>query len=169
MSFNNGPVFTVGETQTYVSPTVVPWGENDFLVFHTGVDGNIYNTAVYDDGSHLQYWNNIPGNTTDMPVSVAQMGANSYNVYVVYRGMGTDQRVWGVWYDADNDYWLAPDNIGGGLSITAPSVAYNPASNALFVAAQGLDNNLWMVNQPLGAASWNNWESQNITTYDTHI
>jgi hypothetical protein len=95
MSLNNGAVFTIDETQTLVVPTVVPWGTDSFLVFHTGVDGHIYSAAVFPDGSTTG-WSPVPNNFTNMPVSVAQMGANSMNVYMVYRGQGNDQRVWAV-------------------------------------------------------------------------
>jgi hypothetical protein len=167
MSFNNGPVFTIGETQTYVAPTVVPWGPNSFLVFHTGVDGRIYSAAVYPDGSNSGSWTPVSNNFTNMPVSVAQMGANSYNVYMVYRGQGDDQRVWGTWWDESNESWSNAENIDGGLSITAPGVVYNQDSRQLFVAAQGLDNNVYMTQQALGADGWATWANQNIATYDT--
>jgi hypothetical protein len=43
-SWNNGYPFSLGgsSTATYASPQVVGWGPDNFAVFHTGTDGNIY-------------------------------------------------------------------------------------------------------------------------------
>jgi hypothetical protein len=166
MSLDNGRPFQIGVTASNVSPTVVPWGPNAFMVFHTGTDGNIWFTPVYGDGSNSGTWYNVPGNTTQMPVSVAQMGTDSYNLYMVYRGFGNDPRVWGTWFGGPNG-WSTPENISGGLANTAPAVVMNNVTNNLFVTVQGTDNQLWMTNQPLGAIGWNSWTPLGIDTFDT--
>jgi hypothetical protein len=119
LSFNNGPAYTLGTTATYVSPTVVPFGPDSFMVFHTGTDERIYYAIVYNDGSWDNQWDPVPWQSTDMPVSVAQMGTGSYDLYMVYRGQGNDQRVWGSSFtDAG---WGSAVNIGGGTSPSAPT------------------------------------------------
>jgi hypothetical protein len=169
MSRDNGSPFTIGGTATYVSPTVVPWGPDSFLVFHTGVSGDIWYTAVYSDGSNSGTWYNVPGNTTNLSVSVAQMGANSYNVYMVYRGVGNDQRVWGTWLGGPNG-WSSAENISGGLANAGPSVVMNNVSNQLTVAIQGTDNQLWITSQALGAHGWNSWRPEGVyTSYSPHL
>jgi hypothetical protein len=164
-SINNGNPFQLSPVQTNVAPTVIAWGTGGFLVFATGTDGTIWYTGWDDDGTPFGEWFNVPGNFTNMTVSAVQMGTNSDNVYMVYRGLGNDQRVWGTWWGPNG--WSTPENIGGGLSITAPSVTYNPSSNRLYVAVQGLDNNAYMTQQTLGTTGWATWASQNINTYDT--
>jgi hypothetical protein len=166
MSLDNGSPFTIAETASYVSPTVAPWGPNAFMVFHTGVDGNIWYTPVNSDGSNLGKWYNVPNNTTNMPVSVAQMGTDSYNLYMVYRGVGNDKRVWGTWFGGPNG-WSTPENISGGSANTAPAVVMNNVSNRLYVAVQGTDNALWMTSQALGAHGWNSWDRLGQPTVDT--
>jgi hypothetical protein len=167
MSIDNGNAFTISGTKTFASPTVVPWGPVSFLVFHTGVDGNIYYTAVFSDGSNWGTWFNVPGNFTNMSVSVAQMGPGSDNVYMVYRGLGNDQRVWGTWFSGQNGVWSTPENISGGLGNSSPGVSMNNFSNRLTVTVGGTDNQLWMTSQALGAHGWNSWTPMGVSTYDT--
>jgi len=99
-----------------------------------------------------------------MSVSVAQMGTNSENVYLVYRGYGNDHRVWGTWYVGSSGQWANAENISGGLANAGPSVVMNTASNQLTVAVQGTDNQLWMTSQEPGAQSWNSWIPQGVYT-----
>jgi hypothetical protein len=167
MSLDNNIAFTIGGTETFASPTVVPWGPVSFLVFHTGVNGDIFYTAVFSDGSHWGTWYNVPGNFTNMSVSVAQMGPGSDNVYMVYRGLGNDKRVWGTWFSGQNSVWSTPENISGGLGNSSPGVSMNNVSNRLTVTVAGTDSQLWMTSQALGAHGWNNWTSMGVSTFDT--
>jgi hypothetical protein len=168
MSFNNEDAFTIGTTETYVSPTVVPWGPGSFMVFHTGVDGNIYWTVVYDDGGYEGQWYQVPGQTTNMPVSVTQVGPGSNDVYMVYRGVGNDQRIWGTLYNSVAGEWQNTENIGGGLSPSAPSVAWNPYAGTLNVVARGEDSQVWMING--FTDNWSSWYQEGGNTIDTpHI
>jgi hypothetical protein len=167
MSIDNGDAFTIGGTVTNASPTVVPWGPVSFLVFHTGVNGDIFYTAVFSDGSNWGTWFNVPGNFTNMSVSVAQMGPGSDNVYMVYRGLGNDQRVWGTWFSGQNRVWSTPENISGGLGNSSPGVSMNNVSNRLTVTVGGTDSQLWMTSQALGAHGWNNWTPMGVSTFDT--
>jgi hypothetical protein len=168
MSLNNEDAFTIGTTATNVSPTVVAWGEDSFMVFHTGVDSNIYYTVVYGDGGYEGQWFAVPNQTTNMPVSVTQVGEGGNNLYMVYRGVGDDRRVWGTYFNNGLGEWQYIDNIGGGLSNSAPSVAYNPEAAALTVVVRGDDNAVWMNSGWLN--DWSSWTSEGSTTIDTpHI
>jgi hypothetical protein len=164
MSLDNGKAFTIGGTVTYVAPTVVAFGSDSFMVFHTGDGGNIWYTQVFGDGHSDGTWTDIPGQTTNLTVSAAQMGPSSNNLYLVYRGSGSDTRVFGTWYDGQNNTWSGAAVINGGLAINGPGVSMNNATNQLFVTAQGLDSQLWMTHQTLGASSWNNWSPMGIYT-----
>jgi hypothetical protein len=164
MSLDNGKAFTIGGTVTYVSPNVAPWGDDGFMVFHTGDDGNIWYTPVYGDGNNNGTWTAVPGQTTNLTVSVAPMGQSSNNLYLVYRGSGNDLRVFGTWYDFSSNTWSGAEVISGGLANTAPGVSMNNATNQLFVTAQGTDNQLWMIHETLGASSWPNWVPMGVYT-----
>lgn len=167
MSLANGKPFTIGGTVTYVAPTVVAFGSDSFMVFHTGDSGDIFYTQVFGDGTNSGSWNAVPGNFTNMTVSVAQMGKNSNQLYMVYRGLGNDLRVWGLWYNGQNNTWSAPENINGGMANNAPGVSMNYNTNTLFVTAQGTDNSVWMTHQTVGASSWTNWVSLAESTQQT--
>jgi hypothetical protein len=167
MSRDNGVPFTIGGTVTFESPAVAPFGSDSFMVFHTGDDGNIWYAQVFGDGTHDNTWTAVPGNFTNLPVSVAQMGTNSNNLFLVYRGLGNDLRVWGTWYDGQTGTWAAADNISGGLANNAPGVSMNNATNQLIVTAQGTNNHLWMTHQALGASSWNGWSDMGVTTVNS--
>lgn len=169
VSFNNGPAYTLGNyTATNVTPTVVPYGPDSFMVFHTGTDGNIYYTTVYNDGSWENTWFQVPWQTTNMPVSVTQMGPGSYDLYMVYRGSGNDQRVWGTSYSDVG--WGTANNIGGGTSPSAPSVAWNDFVARPYVVLRGGDNQVWM-NSVIGgtdaAPTWGSWFQEGGSTIDT--
>jgi hypothetical protein len=171
LSFNNGYAYTLGTTATNVSPTVVPFGPDSFVVFHTGTDGRIYYTTVYNDGSWDNVWYVVPWQTTNMPVSVTQMGTDSYDLYMVYRGSGSDQRVWGTSFtDAG---WGNAVNIAGGSSPSAPSVTWNNYLARLYVMLRGEDNQVWMTTTSGGTdaqPSWYDWEQEGGSTIDTpHI
>ena len=168
MSLDNGTPFQIGTTATNVAPAVVASGTDGFLVFHTGTDGNIYYTGVFIDGSNYEQWFSVPEQTTQMPVSVAQMGLGSTDVYMVYRGYGNDTRVWGTWFDAFEGDWSQAENINGGQANSAPTIslvpelpatAENPIPYAdrLVVSAVGTDNNIWTTGQFVGADSWSPW------------
>jgi hypothetical protein len=167
MSLNNGTPFTIGGTVTFQSPTVAPFGSDSFMVFHTGDDGDIWFTQVFGDGHNSGTWNAVPGNFTNLPVSVAQMGPNSNNLFLVYRGLGNDLRVWGTWYDGQTNTWAGADNISGGSANNAPGVSMNNATNQLTVTVQGTDNQLWMTHQTLGASAWNSWLPKGAFTENT--
>jgi hypothetical protein len=167
MSRDNGSVFTIGGTVTYENPTVVPWGPVDFMIFHTGDDGNIWYTVVNQDFSNWGSWYAIPNNYTNLSVSAAQMGEGSYQVYLVYRGLGNDLRIWGTWFSGQNGSWSNAENIGGGMGNTSPGVSYNSVSDQLTVTVGGTDNQLWMTNQQVGASGWNNWWPLGVYTVDT--
>ena len=167
MSLNNGRPFTIGGTVTFQSPTVAPWGEDGFMVFHTGDNGDIWYTPVFGDGHNSGTWTAVPGNFTNLSVSVAQMGTNSNNLYLVYRGLGNDLRVWGTWYDFSTNTWAKAENISGGSANNAPGVSMNNATNQLTVTVQGTDNQLWLTHQTLGASAWNSWIPKGAFTANT--
>jgi hypothetical protein len=167
MSLDNGIPFTIGGTVTFQSPTVAPFGNDSFMVFHTGDNGEIWYTQVFGDGHNSGTWTAVPGNFTNLPVSVAQMGTNSNNLYLVYRGLGNDLRVWGTWFDGQTAHWADADNISGGLANNAPGVSMYNATNQLTVTVQGTDNQLWMTHQSLGASAWNSWLPKGTFTENT--
>ena len=155
MSWNNGYPFYLGvNTATYVSPTVVPYGPDYFMVFQVGTDGSINYTVVYGDDETSGYWTQVPGQTTNMPVSVTQMGPGSWALYMVYRGAGTDTRLWGTLFNAS---WQFTSTIVGATSYSAPSVAWNDASQELFVVQRGTDNQAWMIGGTWGMSGITWW------------
>lgn len=106
LSIDNGNPFTLGTTATYVSPTIVPWGTNQFMVIHTGTDDNIYYTTLWinSDGSPgwNNSWNQVPNQTTDVAVSATQMGPGSSNVMMMYQG-STNNNLYSTMYLGNTD------------------------------------------------------------------
>jgi hypothetical protein len=162
-SLNNGDPATIGHTQTNVDPTVVAWGPSLFLIFHVGTNGHIYYAAVNADRSHDADWSEVPDQTTNMAVSAVQLSRNSWGVYLVYRGSGNDQRMWGTWFNGTSNTWADAVNIGGGSALTAPTIARDDTRNRLVVAAQGLDSNIWLLTGPYGGY-WGGWRNTNVYT-----
>ena len=175
MSVNNGPPFTLQNpdgtyTETYTSPTVVPYGQNLFMILHVGVDSNIYYT-FYDpsSGNWSDFWYSVPGqySPVNMPVSVTQMGAGSTDLFMVYHSSNNDV-VWGTHYGAGS--WEPAQQVAGGESPWAPSVTYNPASGLLFTMVRGEDNAVYMSDSQWAAGSlFSSWRqmTQAGATYDT--
>jgi hypothetical protein len=168
LSMNDGNPFQLvnpdgSSTATYVSPTVVPFGEDNWMVLHTGTDNNIYYTVVTPNNT-WSGWRSVPFQSTYMPVSVAQFGGGSSRLYMVYRS-SNDDRVWGTVYDGYG--WQGAQQISGGNSPSAPSVAFNPTSSGLFTVVRGEDNQVWMSSSYNGGSSWNSWTAQGGNTIDT--
>jgi hypothetical protein len=144
-------------TATYVSPTVVPYGTNQFMVLHTGTDNNIYYTIVDPtDNTWSGSWTAVPYQSTNMTVSVTQLGSGSTQLYMVYHS-SNDDRVWGTLYDGYG--WQGAQNIDGGNSPSAPSVTYQPTTG-LTVAVRGEDNQVWMTGASSPYNQWSTWAAQ---------
>jgi hypothetical protein len=100
MSLDNGSPFQLlnpdgTSTATYVSPTVVPYGQSSWMVLHTGTDNHIYYTIVNSNYTWNGVWTAVPDQTTYMSVSVTQPGSGSDQLYMVYRS-SNDDRIWGT-------------------------------------------------------------------------
>jgi hypothetical protein len=130
---------------------VVPFGPDDFFVFHVGTDSRIYYTEVRSDGSWLGDWIPVPGQTTRSPVAVAQFN-NEGDLFMVYQGSGTDNNIYGTWFDGNG--WHTPTNIGNGQTLSAPSITYNAVTNELRVAARGINQGIYTSHQTVGASFW---------------
>lgn len=168
LSFNSGNAFQLtnpdgSSTATTFSPTVVPYGTNSFMVFHTGTDGSIYYTQVNSDYTWSGEWTAVGfGQTTNMAVSVTQVGADSTSLYMVYHSASNDN-VYGTYYDGYN--WGVARQIAGGSSPTAPSVVYNNQSG-LWIVVRGEDNQVWMANSnDITGNNWGSWTEQGGTTF----
>jgi hypothetical protein len=169
LSWNNGPAYTIaGNTATYVSPAVVAWGSSGFMIFHTGVDGHIYYTPINGEGATTGQWFSVPDQTTNMPVSVTQLGPGSYDLYMVYRGVGNDQRIWGTRFNSADNGWDSTENIGEGDSPSAPSVVWNNEPGTLNVVARGEDGEVWLTEGFTN--DWSPWYAEGGNAIDTpHI
>lgn len=157
LSINGGNAFTLGNTATTESPTVIPYGNTSYMVFHVGTDNRIYYTNVWVANGQPNwwgFWTTIPGQTTGNAVSVVQL-ANPSVMYVVYRS-STDDRVFGTRY---NGIWSAAQNIDGGLSPQSPRVYYNSFTSRIYAALRGEDNNVWLSTSSDQGSSWTTWRS----------
>jgi hypothetical protein len=170
LSIDNGNPFMLGTTATYVSPTIVPWGTNQFMVIHTGTDDNIYYTTLWinSDGSPgwNNSWNQVPNQTTDVAVSATQMGPGSSNVMMMYQG-STNNNVYSTMYLGNTDGtigWQPAVWASGGTTFTSPGVTYNPSSGRVFSVIRGQDNQVWMNSVVNG--QWGNWTGQGFYTYN---
>jgi hypothetical protein len=168
MSLNGGNPFQLANsdgtsTETYFSPTVIPYGTNSFMVFHTGTDGRIYYAQVNPDYSWSGSWTVIGwAQSTNMAVSAVQVGASSTSMYVAYHS-SNDDRVLGTYF---NGYaWGPGQQISQGLSPAAPSLTFNSHSG-LWAAVRGEDNQVWMAQSYTGTGSnWASWTPQGGNTW----
>jgi hypothetical protein len=163
LSMNNGNAFQFTNpdgtsTATYFSPAVVPYGTNSFMVFHTGTDGRIYYAQVNSDGSWPNYWSTVGwGQSTNMAVSVTQVGAGSTQLYLMYHS-SNDDRVLGTYWNGF--YWNAGQTISGVMSPAAPSVTFNSQSG-LWAVVRGENDQIWMANSYTGTGNnWGSWTQQ---------
>lgn len=170
LSYNNGNPFQYtnpdgSSTQTYYSPTVVPYGTDSFMVFHTGTDGRIYYAQVNSDLSWPGSWTAVPwGQSTNMAVSVTQVGAGSTSLYMVYHS-SNDDRVLGTYWNGWG--WTPGRTIPGVQTPAAPSVTYN-SYTGLWAVVRGEDNQVWMARSYTGTGgNWGNWTGQSGNTWDS--
>jgi hypothetical protein len=178
ISVNNGSPFTLradngSYSETYTSPTVVPYGSGEFMILHVGTDSNIYWT-IYNPANGTNWaggWNQVPWQTSSpsMAVSATQIGAGSTDIFMVYHSSDSDQ-IWGTYFDGSGSGWQAAEQVAGGLSPWAPSVTWNPSSGWLFATVRGEDNGVWMSASQWAAGSefgsWNQVAPPG-STYDT--
>jgi hypothetical protein len=163
MSINNGLPFTFSEALTNNTPTVIPYGSDQFMVFFTGTDNHIWYSFVGTDGSNPGRWYQVPNNqTTGMPVAAAPMGGpGTTNVFVAYHGNTTDN-IYQTWYDGSSGTWSDAEDLGRGVSPSHPAVTYNIATNQMVVAIQGTNNHLLINSQALGAQGWGIWQDEGL-------
>ncbi|SNT48983.1 hypothetical protein SAMN05216276_105031 [Streptosporangium subroseum] len=150
----NGTAFRVDGATSWASPTVVPWGNSGFALFHTGTNGRIY-WAIYDDYLNWSGWH-TSGATTQLstPVSVTQLGAGSRELYMAYRS-GSDFGMWGSFFNGTD--WQNSQNLGGS-TYSWPAVTWNPGSHRLYAAHTGTDNHVYLQWQEYGG-TWHGWFS----------
>ena len=149
---------------------MVAWGPSLFAVFQTGTDGHIYWSWVFPTGAcggcetNGGTWDQVPGQTTNMSVSVAQLGAGASQLYMTYRGVGSDQRVFGTEWNGSS--WVNTHTIAGALSPSAPSITYD--HGALFDAVRGEDNQVYLIASFNAGLSWPNAaDPQGGVTFDS--
>ena len=173
LSYEAGPPFQLtnpdgSSTATYTSPVVVPYGTVSFMVFHTGTNGLIYYTQVNpESGTWDGSWAAVPYQATpnNMAVSVAQLGAGSEQLYMVYRAANDDE-IWGTRWNPVSGGWGGTQPIAEGLSPSAPTVAYNPGSG-LWAVLRGEDNAVWMSYSDNNGNQWGDWTPQGGNTTQT--
>jgi hypothetical protein len=171
MAIDGVKAFSIATTETELAPTVVGWdpvGSGDssiahFLIFHTGVDGGIYFTdqaknRITNQTEGSGRWQQVPGQTTKASVSVVEFD-NRGDLFMAYQGAGSDESVYGTWYDNAHQTWHFLGNIGGGKTFSAPSVTFNPVTNQLWIVVRGLDNAVWYTHQSVGSSTWAPWTS----------
>ena len=172
VAINHGNAFQVGNTTTFVAPTVVAWGNNQFMIFHVGQDDHIYYTWINSSGSEAsQGWVAVPNQTTSQPVSVAQVGAQGFGLYMMYHSR-TDNKVWGTFFNPGGgnfpatSSWGSIVNVNGGLTGSSPTVTYDVGTGILYSVVRGLDNQLYLNNTKPGTINWGSWQPVGGSTPD---
>ena len=165
ISIDHEDAFQIGNTTTFVAPTVVAWGNSQFMIFHVGSDNHIYYTWINSLGSQgaSQGWVAVPGQTTSQSVSVAQVGAQGFGLYMMYHSL-TDNKVWGTFFNPGggnfpaSSSWGSIVNVNGGLTGSSPTVTYDVGTGILYSVVRGLDNQLYLNNTRPGTINWESWQ-----------
>jgi hypothetical protein len=165
----NGDTFRItAGTQTNVRPSVVAYGDHQFMVIHVGVDERVYYSIVdFNNGNPTNTgWESITAaNTTRLPVGATQLGAGTDAVFVAITG--TDGRVYGTSFVGLGG-WQPLRRLQDGQALAGPSAAYNPSNEQIFVAVAGTDNDLWLSHEPLGTETWGApWVNQGVVAINT--
>jgi len=145
--------------QTIAAPRVVPYGDANYAIFQTGIDGQIWWTVIGPDailatvesGStyYPAYWQALPGTTTLATLSpgVANAGPGSTSVLVTYNSSNGSQ-LYQQWWDGNQ--WLAPYAIRDANSNSSPGVVWNAALNVFVMFFRGTNSALYFAIQPYG-------------------
>jgi hypothetical protein len=149
--------------QTEVAPTVI-WTDNggygNFRIFHTGRDGNIYQTRV-----QLDVNGNLPSalpTATQVPNSARTNSYNSptaaalpNNSFILTWSGLTGPDVWNMYFNATNNTWNNPTTIPGASTVYAPAIAAESTSwNQVVAAWRGLDGRVYYSRQRIGTSTW---------------
>lgn len=178
VSINSGPAFNIGTTQTYVAPSVAPWGINGAVIFHTGTDHHMYysfsSAPAFGVGWHA--WQALANGTqtTAQTPSPTEIGTSGTQIFVAYRGNQTassdDQHIYTTYTsDITNpDAWQGAYQVPNILSPSAPSVVWDSWGGQLWMAHRGIDDHVYVSDSPVGRNAWNSsWRSLTETTSAT--
>ncbi|MFD0782568.1 hypothetical protein ACFQZ8_01320 [Micromonospora azadirachtae] len=154
---DNLNAFRLDNARSANSPTVVPFGYNQWAIFHRGLDNHIY-YGFMDESLHWSGWREVFGQTTSLTPAVTQLGAeHPFELYMTYRGSSSSS-MWGTYF---NGVWHDSVNLGGATN-HSPAVAWNPRSNngngALWAAHTGTDGHVYINTQNYGG-NWLAWFS----------
>jgi len=183
LSLNHGPDLqigtdTVGITNTLAAPRIVPYGPDDWAVFHTGIDGQIYwmpldlatvqAAVTLGDTSILPFWQALPDTTTvpNLSPDVATAGPASQSMLVTYRS-STNNQLYSQWYGGLGNGWTLPQAVPDAFSASTPAVVWNQAFQLFIVFFRGTDNGLYVVYQPLGGPWSDVFEINNIVNINS--
>jgi len=165
LSLGHGPDVQMGTTtpgiaaQTIAAPRVVAYGDENWAVFQTGIDGQIWWTVV--GPAQIQAaetlgnpyltvnWQALPGTTTLTTLSpaVTASGPGSTSVLVTYRS-STNTQLYQQWWDGDR--WLPPGAIPNAFSLSSPAVVWNEFLQLFVMFFRGTNNQLYFALQPYG-------------------
>lgn len=159
ISLNSGPAQAL-PGHTLFNPEIVPWGGGQqFMVFHTGDDNQIYQGLLTPEGDgegNLTFSGWTGTNLySEYEVSATQLGANSTQLFLVYRSFFTNE-VWGNFYNGSA--WGVTQDMGG-VTFSAPTITYNPLAHRLLVVHTGTDGHVYITSQTLGSDTWEAWFS----------
>jgi hypothetical protein len=161
VAMGDGRAFTITpNTQTVARPSVVPFGDSQYMILHTGTDQRLYFTIINPDGGGTGGW--APINTTFGNITLGvrtapaatQLGAGREAVGLAF--LGIDGNVYFASYTVTFG-WDPIAPLQGGRALAAPAIAYNPVSDYLVVAVAGTNGYLWINWAHLGSPTWGGW------------
>ncbi len=166
VTLGDGQAFTItNATQTAARPSVVPYGNSQYMILHTGTDGRLYFTILNSDRSN-DGWTPINasfGNTTvavRTAPAATQLGEGNEATALAF--LGADANLYFTTRVAGFG-WQPTARIQGGTAFAAPAIAFNPVNDLIIVAAFGTNGHLWLTWTDLGAQTWvGDWKDLGI-------
>ncbi|NMO53374.1 hypothetical protein HH310_19545 [Actinoplanes sp. TBRC 11911] len=159
ISINNGTPFTLPGSSAY-SPVIAPAANNRWLIAHTGGGGQIYWGWYGPNPGQFTGWAPARGFTASGPPAITQI-RNDSRAFMVWRASDGGNNVWGSYFDGSA--WALAQEPGEWVGQTndSPSVAYNDASDVIYVAHRGTNGHVYYTGQPYGDRYWGPWQDAN--------
>ncbi|MEV5176656.1 hypothetical protein AB0L10_37520 [Streptomyces flaveolus] len=170
ISLNSGNARQVPATttttfaQTRAAPSVI-WtddgGPGNFRIFHTGVDGNIYQTRIQlTSAGYLPQTiprvTQVPNTARTSATTGPSAAALPNNSFMLAWAGESGPDVWTMYFDGVSSAWHNPTTIPGARTVDAPSIAAEMTSWHQIVAVwrDSPTGQVYISRQAYGANTW---------------
>ncbi|MFF4903036.1 hypothetical protein [Streptomyces sp. NPDC001068] len=149
----------LSNAQTHVTPQVI-YANGNFIIFHTGVEGNVYYTFMelrWPSTGGVVYvtsgWIQVPNGVRTTDARSVSATTTPDGMYLAFRS-ATNNDLYGAFFNGVTGQWESPSRISVAESESSPAVAYSSRNRRLVLAYRSLDNRVFVRYAAYGGNAW---------------